>query len=469
MGGAARVSASGALAARPEVRAVLELLAAWIESQRAYSGLPAVSIGIVHDQEMLWAAGFGEADPAQHVPATPETLYRIASITKLFTATAILQLRDAGRLQLDDPVTRHLPWFAIASRHTDAPPITIRHLITHTSGLPREAAFPYWTEGEFPTLERLREGLGRQEAVLPTETKWKYSNLALALAGEVVAAASGEPYADYVGGHILRPLGMTSTLVKTPEPTDPRLARGFGRRLPDGSRGAAPFTDSRGITAAANMTTSVSDLARFAMLQFRDGPASGAQVLRGATLREMQRIHWLEPDWQAGWGLGFRVMRIGKQTYIGHGGSVRGYRTLLRICPTVRLAVIALTNADDGNPTLFVERAFEWLLPVVARAMEPAPRLADPEWRRYAGRYRSGWRDVQVLLMADGLILIDPTLPDPMLTPTRLVHTGGHAFRAEDTDGYASHGEPVVFELDAAGRARRMRVGENTLDAVDAW
>ena len=135
-------------------------------------------------------------------------------------------------------MTRHLPWFAIASRHTDAPPITIRHLITHTSGLPREAAFPYWTEGEFPTLERLREGLGRQEAVLPTETRWKYSNLALALAGEVVAAASGEPYADYVGGHILRPLGMTSTLVKTPEPTDPRLARGFGAGCPTAA--AAP-------------------------------------------------------------------------------------------------------------------------------------------------------------------------------------------------------------------------------------
>ena len=152
----------------------------------------------------MWAAGFGEADPARHAPATPDTLYRIASITKLFTATSILQLRDAGALQLDDPVTRHLPWFAVPSRHADAPPITIRHLITHTSGLPREAAFPYWTEGEFPTPERLREGLARQEAVLPTETRWKYSNLALALAGEVVAAASGEPYADYVAAHVLR-------------------------------------------------------------------------------------------------------------------------------------------------------------------------------------------------------------------------------------------------------------------------
>src|SRR5262245_18649059 len=310
------------LAARPEIRAVLDLLAAWIESQRAYSGLPALSMGIVRDQEVVWAGGFGEADPLMQAPATADTLYRIASITKLFTATAILQLRDAGNLQLDDPVARHLPWFAVASRHTDAPPITIRHLITHTSGLPREAAFPYWTEGEFPTPEDLRRGLSRQEAVLASETRWKYSNLALALAGEIVAAASGEGYADYLARHVLLPLGMTSTLVTSPDPKDPRLAVGFGRRLPDGSRARAPFTDSRGITAAANMTTSVEDLARFAMLQFRDGPAGGAQILRGSTLREMHRVHWLDPDWAAGWGLGFRVMRIGQKTFVGHAGAV---------------------------------------------------------------------------------------------------------------------------------------------------
>jgi hypothetical protein len=162
-------------------------------------------------------------------------------------------------------------------------------------------------------------------------------------------------------------------------------------------------------------------------------------------------------------------MRIGNRTLIGHGGSLRGYRTLLQICPADKLAVIALTSADDGNPTLFVERAFAWLAPVLARGAPRERRVADPEWRRYTGRYRSGWRDVQVLLMDDGLLLIDPTLPDPMLAPTRLVFASEHTFRAEDTDGYASHGEPVVFELDAAGRARRMRVGENSLDAVDTW
>src|SRR6266545_1551680 len=449
------------------VRSALALLSAWIESQMAYAGLPGLSIGIVHDQELVWARGFGHANLERREPATEETLYRIASITKLFTSTAILQLRDAGRLRLDDEISEHLPWFGIERTHPDAPVMTIRHLLTHTAGLPREAGFPYWSDGLFPTPEQMRERVPQLLTALATETEWKYSNLGLALAGEIVAGAAGQPYADYVTAHILEPLGMGRTWVATPPAGQPGLSTGYTRRLPAAARSSAPFTDGRGLTPAAGMTTCVTDLARFAMLQFRDGPAGGAQILRGSTLREMHRVHWLEPDWTAGWGLGFRVMRIGNKTLIGHGGSLRGYRTLLQICPADKLAVIALTSADDGNPTLFVDRAFAWLGPALARAVPRERRVADPEWRRYTGRYRSGWRDVQVLLMDDGLLLIDPTLPDPMLAPTRLVFASEHTFRAEDTDGYASHGEPVVFELDATGRASRMRVGENSLDAVE--
>src|SRR4030095_4727870 len=102
----------GALAQRPDVKAALDVLSAWIEGQRAYSGLPGASLGVIHDQELVWAAGFGWGDTGRRVPATAETRYRIASITKTFTATALLQLRDAERLQLDDPLTKHPPWVA---------------------------------------------------------------------------------------------------------------------------------------------------------------------------------------------------------------------------------------------------------------------------------------------------------------------------------------------------------------------
>ena len=264
-----------------EVQSGIDLLSAWIEAQMAYRNQPGLSIGIVYDQEMVWSKGFGYADTDRKSPATAQSIYRIASITKLFTSTAIMQLRDAGKLQLDDHVDKHLSWFDVQDTYPDAPPITIRHLITHTSGLPREAAFPYWTDSNFPTREQVREALPGQETILPAETRWKYSNLALALAGEVVAVASGCPYTDYIEQNILQPLGMNTTFVKTIEEDHPQLATGYGRRMPDGNRSVSPFTDCQGITPAANMATTVEDLARFAMLQFRDDPAGGAQILKG--------------------------------------------------------------------------------------------------------------------------------------------------------------------------------------------
>jgi CubicO group peptidase (beta-lactamase class C family) len=437
----------------------------------AYNGQPGLSVGIVHDQEVIWTRGFGYADVEQQTPAAPDTLYRIASITKLFTNTAILHLRDAGKLQLDDPITRYLPWFNIQNHHSDAPPITIRHLITHTSGLPREAAFPYWTDAEFPTLEQIQEKLPIQEAILPTETRWKYSNLALSMAGEIVAIVSGQPYADYVQEHILDPLGMKHTLVRSPEPGNPQLATGYGRRLPDGSRSSSPYTDSQGCTPAFNMSSTVEDLARFAMLHFRDGPAGGVQILRGSTLREMQRIHWLEPKWQAGWGLGFRIMRQGDKTYVGHGGAVLGYRTLLQLCPADKIAVVVLTNADDGDPLLYVEKAFQWVAPSISKAVAPPAKAteSDPAWQAYVGKYRNAWGDSQVLVLDGKLAMIGPALPDPTLAVNTLVPVGDHTFRAETEDGYSIHGELVVFEMDDEGQVHRVKAGQNFAYPVGKW
>jgi len=152
---------SSDLARRPEVASALQQLEAWIESEMEFRAIPGMSVGIVYDQELIWARGFGYADLEKKIPATPATLYRIASISKLFTSTAILQLRDAGRLQLDDAVEKHLPWFKIKARVPSSVPITIQNLLTHTGGVPREAPYPYWHDFNFPTLEQIIEGLAR--------------------------------------------------------------------------------------------------------------------------------------------------------------------------------------------------------------------------------------------------------------------------------------------------------------------
>ncbi|MCY4373319.1 MAG: serine hydrolase [Spirochaetaceae bacterium] len=449
----------------------IELLSAWIEAQMAHRAEPGLSIGIVHDQELVWAHGFGHAHLDNRVAATADTRYRIASVTKLFTGTAILILRDAGMLQLDDPVDRHLPWFDIRQRYPDTPPITIRHLLTHTAGLPREAAFPYWTDADFPTREQVREALPRQETAYPTETRWKYSNLALVLTGEIVAAVSGQAYEDFVQQRILAPLGMSDTLVRGPRPDDPRLAVGYGRRLPGTGRAVlSPSIDYRGITPAANMTSTVADLAKFAMLQFRDGPAGGDQVLRGSTLREMQRVHWLDPDWKQGWGLGFRVTRQDDATCIGHGGWAPGYRAQMLLCPADRTGVIVLSNAHDCDAVRYCDRAFQWVLPAVARAApEPRPATPDPGWQRYVGRYRDAWSDTQVLVHNGELVAVDPSADDPLETRATLTPVAEHTFRYESGNGFRSRGELAVFEVDDAGRVQRLKLDENYTYPVPDW
>ncbi|HZW34256.1 MAG TPA: serine hydrolase [Isosphaeraceae bacterium] len=459
----------------PEVQSGIRLLEAWIDSQMAYRGLPGMSIGIVYDQDLIWSRGFGHADVEQQVPAGPETIYRIASISKLFTSTAILQLRDRGKLRLDDPVAAHLPWFALKGRDPDAPAVTIEHLLTHTAGLPRESAFPYWTDFAFPTREQIIETLPRQEVVYAPDTKWKYSNLAIALAGELVAAASGEPYEGYVGTNILEPLGMSSTSVVLPAAHRSRLATGYGRRLPDGRRAVRPFTEARGIAAAAGLSSTVGDLARFAALQFHTGPGPMGErpILKGSTLREMHRVHWLQPDWKSGWGLGFSVIHREERDLVGHGGWVAGYQTAMYFSPAEKVAVIALTNADDGHPypglpDSIVDHAFEWVAPAIRKAVAPAAKPGDPDpaWQQYVGLYRDPWYDRQVLILDGQLAMIEPTEADVGRSLGTLVPVGAHTFRLEGGRPGGPHGELVVFELDGEGKVTRMKIGENFSDRL---
>lgn len=459
------------LLSHPEVVSNIDLFASWVESQMAYSQQPGISVGIVYDQELVWSKGFGFANIAEKIPATPQTIYRIASITKLFTSTAILQLRDAGKLQLDDPVQRHLPWFSIKSKFEDAPPVMVWHLLTHTSGLPRESSFPYWTTAQFPSREQMIKALPSQPAIFPTETEWKYSNLALSIAGEIVAAVSGLPYTDYIEQNILTPLGMKNTFVKTIDEKHPLLAVGYGRRLPDNTRKISLFEDCAGISPAANIATNVEDLARFAMLQFRSGPAGGSQILRGSTLKEMHRIHWLDPNWVSGWGLGFHIERLKGKTFVGHGGSLMGYRTSLLTIPEDKIAVIVLTNADDGDPAKYSQKAFEWIAPAILKNASPRQeaKIPDPTWSKYLGRYRSLWGDEQILIYNGELIAIYPNLPDPLDDYMRLIPVGENTFRMQSKNGYSGKGELAVFELDENGKVIRFKTGDNYTLPVETW
>lgn len=464
----------------PAVADALRLLDLWIDEQVAARELPGLSIGVVHGDELVWARGYGLADLESATPATPQTLYRIGSVTKLFTATAVMQLRDRGLLRLDDPVRRHLPWFEVTSDFAGEPEITLWHLLTHTSGLPREGAFPYWTTHQFPSREELIARLPSQRAIYPPGTHYKYSNLGMALLGEVVAAVSGQPYAEYLEQHVFAPLGMGSTTVRPDAEDHARMATAYFRRgaeAADGGRPVFEYYDTGAISPAANIVSSVEDLARFAALQFRDGTesvdegtgdegAGGGQILRASTLREMHRPQWIRDGWQSAIGLGFRVSREDGEIVVSHGGWVGGNRSHLLLVPAREIAVVVLTNADDANPGLFASRALATVGPALAAAAAasaPAGAPAGPsDWMRHADAYTGtytdpwGW-ETEVMVLDGALVLYDHDYP-PSDTPadgiTRLEPVVGpgapaHTFRLPD-------GETLRFQLDADGRVERL-------------
>ncbi|MBM3791929.1 MAG: beta-lactamase family protein, partial [Acidobacteria bacterium] len=296
----------------PRVAAALEVVKVWLEAQRAYEQIPGVSAAVVHDQKVLWTGGFGFADLERRAPAMPTTIYSICSISKLFTSIGVMRLRDDGKLRLDDPVGKHLPWFTIERTAPESGDVTVEGLLTHASGLPRESDHPYWTGPDFafPTREQIIERISGQQTLYPAETYFQYSNLGLTLAGEVVAAASGRPFGEYVKLNILDPLGLNSTTPEMPEQhRGGRLATGYSAVTREGLRRPLPFFQVRGIAPAAGFASTAEDLARFASWQFRLLDRKGTEVLRANTLREMHRIHWVEPDFETTRGLGFSVWR----------------------------------------------------------------------------------------------------------------------------------------------------------------
>lgn len=444
------------LVQNPEVDGALKVLDSWIEATRVERSDPGLSIGVVYDQNLIWSKGYGFANLEQRLPATTSTRYRLASLSKLFTATAIMQLRDAGKLELDDPVEKYLSWFQV-KQPPGSIPITIRQLLTHTSGLSRDLDAPMWNELKFPSREEMIKLVPEQAATFSPDTEYKYSNLAVAIAGEVVGAVSGEAYERYVREHILDQLGMQATLV-VPSPSTPQLAVGYRKKVPGQARESENFIDFRGYTPAAGFVSSVDDLAKFVELQFRDGIAGGSQILRGPSLREMQRAQWMHPDWQSSEGIIFELRRVGQTVYVGKGGTCPGYRSQIEILPSQKLGVIVLANGYDTEVLSYANEILTVLGPVIGKALEKpkSQPVADPSWSKYVGIYTWKHSDTEILIIDGQLTMISPEATSAWESRVKLTPVGPETFRQ---NGGPNNGELLKFEVDQNGVATRFWSG----------
>ena len=448
---AAAAQPSKAASERAEALRVVD---AWLDGEQAYEHIPAISAGVVVGDDLVWSKGYGTIDAEHKVPATPKTIYSICSISKLFTSVALMQLYDSGKVRLDEPITTYIPWAKLKPLNEDSGPVTVRGILSHSAGLPRESDYPYWSGPDFPfpTRAAIQSKIGEQTALYPAERYFQYSNLGLTLAGEVVETVSAQPYASYAKVNVLAPLGLSDTRPSYPtELIGKQMAVGWSALKRDGTRERLPPFDTKGITPAAGYTSTVEDLGKFASWQFRLLRTGRENLLKPSTLYEMQRVQFMDPNWKTSWGLGFAVNHKGDKTYVGHGGSCPGYRTSLQMRNADQTGVIVLLNAmeDPGQEVegvyaiLDKRKGYEFKDPAPASGV----KLDD-----YVGHYSGQpWGSEAVIEpWAGGLVILGLPSDKPVDAMMFLKPKGGDVFRRVRDDG--SEAEEFQFKRDASGK-----------------
>lgn len=349
----------------PPSEALREELSRLVRTAQAEERLPSVSAAVFHGGEVVWQEALGLADAHQNEPATPNHQYRIGSITKTFTAAAVMQLRDAGALELDDPLAKHIG----ESPH---PAPTLRRVLAHLSGLQREIPGEIWETMESPTREQLLADLGNAEQVLTAGSHWHYSNLGFALLGEVVARSSGMPYERYVSDRLLEPLGLGRTTWTAAPP----VAKGyFVEPYAERVRLERYDVDLRGGGPAGALWSTTADLCRWGAFLAQPDPA----VLAAETVEEMHALQVMaDPEtWRLGWGLGLMLFRHNDRLFAGHDGGMPGHVTSLRYSREEKVGSVVLMASSapgPGGAELATELAVK-----AAEAFPVSPGLWRPE------------------------------------------------------------------------------------------
>lgn len=328
--------------------------------------LSALSIALIDDQQIVWARGFGLANKEDSTLATAETIYRVGSVSKLFTDIGIMQLVERGELDLDAPIQRYLP--ELRPRNAFGKPITLRQMMSHRSGLVREPPVGHYFDDTSPSLAATVASLNSTSLVYEPETRTKYSNAAIAVVGYVLERTKREAFASYMKRSVLDPFGLEqSSFEPTPAITQ-RLAKAYMWGVDRPPFDAPTFMLGTG--PAGNLYSSVIDLGSFLSAIF-----AGGKVLRPETLQKMWSPQFAKTEDSRSFGLGFALSKLDGHRRIGHGGAVYGFATELEALPDQKLGVVVATTLDVANSVTsrIAEASLRAML--AARDGKPTPEL----------------------------------------------------------------------------------------------
>ena len=424
----------------------------WLAYQQERREIPGITVAVRCDDALVLSRGYGYADLDHQIPMTPAHIFRIASHSKTFTATAILQLRERGALRLDDRLADHLPWLRRGD-YLERP--TIRQALTHTTGLVRDGHDAgYWQlDGPFPDAGELRRLVEDDAVILAGDEAFKYSNIGYGLLGAVVEAASGQPYHAYVRRNIVDRLGLADTGPETSEGAGARLATGYTAPRFGMPRRPIPDVPTGALAAATGFYSTAEDVARYAAAHF----LGDETLLSDPAKREMQQPYWQVACTDGHYGLGFAVYNVGDRRLVGHGGAFPGHATRTLFDPVDRLAVVVMTN-EIGGPAEVLAQGIVRIIDVALR-QPPAQEAFRAARGRYTGRFANIWGVTDVAAFGTNLFALNPDGDDPTKAPASLAVVDDETLRITAASGYAAPGEPIRYFRDATGQVKRIVAG----------
>lgn len=430
----------------------------WLEFRRTAERVPGVQAAVLFGDEVVLSAAHGVADVTTGQPLTEHHLFRIASHSKTFTATAVMQLVERGTLRLDDSVGDRIVELATSPIAA----VTLRELLSHAGGVVRDGwDGDFWQlDRAFPDRAELLRIAADDSAVLERNERFKYSNIGYSLLGLIIEQVSGTPFRDYVTEHVIGPLGLTDTGPDLDEARQGDYAAGHTSLAYADERIPIDHIDTGAMSAATGLYSTAADLVRYAAAHFE-----GDDRLIGADAkRQMQHGEWKIDGTESEYGLGFEILTIGGRRVLGHGGGYPGHITRTYFDPQDRLAVCVLTNAIDG-PALGMATAAIKLVDL-ARRSEPDPatvRSDAIDLDTFCGRFASLWSVYDIAVLGGRLYQLSPSLADPTLAPTRLDVVDADTLCIADTIGYGSRGEVMTFDRHIDGSIRSVRGGSGSL------
>jgi len=448
------------------LKRAISFIDSWLRYRYERLEMPGFVVAIAHNGQVQFSKAYGYANLEQREAMTTDHVFRIASHSKTFTATAIMQLAQENLLSIDDPVAKYVPWLG---EHPDSrmKTITVRQVMSHGAGIIRDGIDGnFWSlKHPFPDSARFKSEFAQADLILENNTQMKYSNIGYSLLGCLVEEVAGVPFNLYVEKKILEPLSLSDTGPEFRKDVLPKMVTGYTRR--DLEKQRLPITqeiDTGAMSAATGFYSTAADMCTYFDAQF----VKSGKLLQDDSKKEMQRTQWRlknSPENQE-YGLGFGIDYAGGRRLFGHGGGFPGQITRTFCDPKTKIVVVVLTNCIDGEAYAIGKGIWG-----VINHFETSAEAADPasigQLRKFEGRFMNLWRDVNIVESGKHLIALDPNTWYPFGKDQpieKLECIDDCVLKIESTEGYRSEGELVKYNFDDDDTVKSIRYA-----ASDMW